>query len=212
MNKDLRTLYDAFAHVYEKIGMICAGCKDHDCEGYVWLLAEEADALYNQGVPIVEINEGLHFLHSFEEVDGNVLVDKPKPPCRLRSGGLCTIYHTRPLVCRMYPIGFAMNRGSVQLVLHEDCQFSRELQGDARMSFFRFVVRVLQSVSPETIRRISDGYAEVDGISSFPDGQNSFEVIISIDTLLRKGGERHVEVQSGLGQQEGDQDHDQGEV
>lgn len=192
MNSDLNTLYGAFAYLYEGIGTICAICKDHDCEGYTWLLTEEADSLFNQGVAIVEINEGLHFLHSFEEVDGRLLIDKPKPPCKLRSNGLCTIYDSRPLVCRMYPIGFAVYNGSVQLVLHEDCQFSQELQGEKRMSFFRKVIEILQSVSPETIRRLTDEYAEIDGISSFPDGLNFYEVITSTENLLGKGGVSHV--------------------
>ncbi len=192
MNKDLRTLYDAFGRIYETIGMICADCKDHDCEGYVWLLGEEAESLYELGVPIVEINKGLHFLHSFEEVDGHILIDKPKPPCRLRAEGLCTIYNSRPLVCRMYPVGFAMYEGIVQLVLHEDCQFSRELQGEKRMSFFRTVIEILRSVSPGTIRSLTDEYAEIDEISSFPDGPNSFEAIASIDILVGEGGDNHV--------------------
>jgi len=211
LNEHLDKLYREFDQLYRDIGIICAGCKDYECEGYVWLLAEEAETLYNQNIPIVEINEDMHFVHSFEEVDGRILIDKPKPPCILRANGLCTIYGIRPLVCRMYPVGFEYDDGLVRLVLHEDCQFARELQGEDRRSFFQAVIGIFQSVPQELIRRLNDEYAKVYGISIFPEGPNLFEAIASIDSLLTKGGDEHVKVQTCTGLHQGDQDHRQGE-
>lgn len=194
MNDHLEKLYAEFDHLYRDIGMICASCKDHDCEGYVWLLAEEAEMLYNHDIPIVEINDGLCFIHSFQERDGRIMVDIPKPPCSWRKNGQCTIYQIRPLVCRMYPVGLANHGSQLLLVMHQDCQFSRELSGEGRTSFFRTVISILQSVSQETIAEIANTYLKIDEISAFPDGQNSIEIIATVDEILKKGDACHVEV------------------
>lgn len=92
----------------------------------------------------------------------------------------------------MYPVGLEYDGDSVKLVLHEDCQFSRELQGENRKSFFRAIIGIFQSVPRELIRRLNDEYAEVYGISSFPEGPNSFEAIASTESLQTKGGGKHV--------------------
>ncbi len=192
MNDYLGELYAAFDHLYRDIGSTCAKCKDHDCEGYVWLLAEEAEMLYNHDIPIVEINDGLYFIHSFHEVDGQVMVDIPKPPCSWRKNGKCTIYPIRPLVCRMYPVGLANHGSQLTLVLHQDCQFSRELSGGAKTSFFKTVISALQSVPKETIEAIAESYLKIDGISAFPDGQNTYEIIATVGEILEKGDACHV--------------------
>lgn len=183
MNDHLGKLYAAFDHLYRDIGSVCAGCADHDCEGYVWLLEEEATILYHHGIPIAEVNECLSFIHSFEEEDGHLLIDKPKPPCILRKNGLCFIYSVRPLVCRMYPVGFARHDGSLSLVLHKDCQFSRQLTGAEKASFFQNVMDILRSVPTGVIRQIVQTFENVDDISSFPSGPNSIDVIATVDEI-----------------------------
>jgi Fe-S-cluster containining protein len=178
----------AFDHLYRDIGSVCADCKDHDCEGYVWLIAEEAEMLYNRNIPIVEINEGIYFIHSFQKIDGRIAVDIPKPPCSLRKNKLCTIYQMRPLVCRMYPVGLTNHNSKLLLVMHHDCQFSRELSGENKISFFKAVANVFQSIPREVIEDIIATYLKIDELSSFPDGQNSYEIIATIDEILRRGG------------------------
>ena len=194
MNNHLNKLHLAFDDLYRDIRLHCKNCKDHDCEGYLWLLPEEAEMLYTQHIPIIEVNEGLYFVHSFQEIDGQIAVDIPKPPCVWCKDGKCMIYPMRPLVCRMYPVGLSFHDNELLLVLHQDCRFSRELSGDAKISFFRTVVDILQSVPSETVREITDVYLKIDEISSFPDGQNNYEIIATIDEILQKGDIQNVQV------------------
>jgi hypothetical protein len=92
----------------------------------------------------------------------------------------------------MYPVGFARHNGSFSIVLHKDCQFSRQLPGNKKRSFFLNVIDIMQSISPESVSKIVKTFERVDGISSFPDGPNSLDIIITIDEILKKGDACHV--------------------
>lgn len=186
MNKGLAYLYQQFDRLSRQISKFCRGCTDHDCEGYVYLLAREAVALYNKGVPIVELNSNTRFIHSFLERGGRLALDQPKPPCRLRCGGRCTYYRNRPLVCRMYPVGLAMRGGEVVLALHPDCRFSRSLSVTGKERFFEKVRGIFTGAPKSTLRILHDTYAAVDAISAFPNGQNLIDVICPFADLLRR--------------------------
>lgn len=184
MDEHLVRLYNEFDRLYRGIISTCAGCPDHDCEGFVWLLPAEADALSQQGIEIIEINDDLSFIHSFEEEDGEILIGKAKPPCYLRRDSFCSVYDNRPLTCRMYPVGLASQEGVLMLVLHQDCQFSRNMSGDEKALFLRGVLDILRSVPRRTIKEIADTFKRVDEISVFPDGPNLCEPLISIEDIL----------------------------
>lgn len=187
MNSHLRKLYSELSFLYRDIGSVCIGCQDHDCEGYVWLLKEEASALYELNVPIVEINESTFFIHSFKEANGSLLIDKPKPPCSLRQKGFCSIYKSRPLVCRMYPIGFVVMNDEIAIALHKDCQFSRNLNTrNAKKTFYSQILQILRQAPNNLLQEIGNTYAMVNKISSFPNGPNDLEVIISLGSILGK--------------------------
>lgn len=186
MNDHLRKLYSDLDFLYKDIRSTCVGCQDHDCEGYVWLLKEEASALYDLNVPIVEINENTFFIHSFEETNGSLRVDKLRPPCRLREGGLCSIYTSRPLVCRIYPVGPITVNGDVLIALHKDCKFSRNLQRQDKLSFFDKVSEILRQTHNDLLNEIMDTYGRVDAISAFPEGPNTFEVIKPLRSLINE--------------------------
>jgi Fe-S-cluster containining protein len=186
MDNNLRKMYLELNFLYKDIHSICAKCEDHDCEGYVWLLKEEATLLYDQGVSIVEMNDSTFFIHSFEEVDGLLSIDKPKPPCKLRCDGLCSIYDSRPLVCRMYPVGLVTVDDEVLLVLHKDCKFSRDIEEEARAIFISRVIKILEQVSPDLLNEVLASYLEVDSISAFPEGPNTFEVLMPLRKIIDK--------------------------
>ncbi len=186
MNSHLRKLYSELSFLYRDIRSTCAECKDHDCEGYVWLLKDEASSLYDLNVPIVEINDSTFFIHSFEDIDGSLSINKPKPPCKLRCDGFCSIYDSRPLVCRMYPVGLVTVDSEVLIVLHKDCKFSRDINGEAKEVFITQVVEILKRASPNLLMEIMISYREVDAISAFPEGPNTFEVIIPLRSLINE--------------------------
>mgnify|MGYP001294604659 CR=1 FL=1 len=152
----------------------------------MWLLKEEASSLYDIDVPVVEINDSTFFIHSFEEVDGSLSINKPKPPCKLRRDGLCSIYDARPLVCRMYPVGLVTVDSEVSLVLHKNCKFSRDINGEAKAVFIAQVVEMLKQTSSDLLNEVLASYREVDAISAFPEGPNAFEVIIPLRSLINK--------------------------
>ena len=183
MYKQLLDLYAQLDILYRGIfDSVCAGCTDHDCEGYIWLLPEEADALFDAGIPVVEINTNTRFIHSFPEENGRLLLDKPKPPCVLRRGKLCSVYSMRPLVCRMYPVGLATHDGVVFLVLHKDCAFARRQDEKAKAQFVQEVLAIFRGLSPELTSHILQCYLDVDEISVLPNGPNAYEVISPFDT------------------------------
>lgn len=183
MNSHLHKLYLELNFLYRDIRSVCVACQDHDCEGYVWLLKEEASALYDLNIPIVEINESTFFIHSFEEVDGVISIEKPKPPCRLRQNGLCSIYDSRPLVCRIYPVGLVTVSDEIMLVLHKDCKFSRDIKDEAKTVFIAQAIEILKKTPNDLLDEIMDTYRKVDAISAFPEGPNTFEVITPLRSL-----------------------------
>jgi len=184
MSSHLHKLYSELDFLYKDIGSVCAECKDHDCEGCVWLLKEESASLYDLGISIVEINDNTFFIHSFEEVDGSLLIKKPKPPCKLRRNGLCSIYNSRPLVCRMYPVGFETVDGEVLLVLYKDCKFSRDISSEAKVVFIAQAVETLRQASPDLLNEVLTSYREVNAILDFPEGPNTFEVIVPLRSII----------------------------
>lgn len=186
MDNYLLKMYKAFDLLYRDIRAFCACCEDHDCEGYVWLLKEEAESLYEFGIPIVEINKNTDFIHSFEETNGALLVNKLKPPCRLRQNGFCSIYNLRPLLCRMYPLGLVTEGSEILLALHKDCKFSREIDGEFKREFIEQAIKILKLAPIELLEEIVDAYEKVDEISAFPEGPNTYEVIIPFRLFIQE--------------------------
>lgn len=186
MNSHLCKLYLELNFLYRDIRSVCVNCQDHDCEGYVWLLQEEASSLYDLNVPIVEINDSTFFIHSFEEINGVISIEKPKPPCRLRQNGLCSIYNSRPLVCRIYPISLSIADDEVLIVLHKDCKFSRDIKGETKTVFIAQAIKILKQLPDNLLNEIMDTFRKVNAISAFPDGPNTFEVIAPLRSLTNE--------------------------
>lgn len=186
MINTLEELYSALDSLYSNIINICTYCPDHDCEGYVWLLDQESNSLYNSGISVVEVNENIHFIHSFPEEEGMVRVDVLRPPCRLRSdNGQCSIYNSRPLVCRMYPVNILTHENKVCLVLMHDCQYSRQLEGTEKSRFVDRILTIFRNTSAAILLDILQTYRRVDNISAFPDGPNIYEIISPLEDFIQ---------------------------
>lgn len=63
--KTLPQLYTVLDYLYRDIENICRNCQNQDCVGYIWLLEQETERLYEQNVPLVQVNNGPTFIHSF---------------------------------------------------------------------------------------------------------------------------------------------------
>lgn len=164
------------------IATACTNCLDPDCVGYVWLLKEEADSLYELGVPIIEINDGPCFIHSFPQaLDGGIDFSHRYPPCNQLCQGArrCGIYENRPLVCRLYPLALEMQpNGMVTWAIHQDCEFIRRQEKLGLLADFEEAARrVLSKIPQVASTKMVATYRAVYDISLFPDGPNQTKII-----------------------------------
>jgi MoaA/NifB/PqqE/SkfB family radical SAM enzyme/Fe-S-cluster containining protein len=191
----LSQLYDTLDGLYRDIEQDCRECQDPDCMGYVWLLKEEADRLYERGVPLVQINNGPTFIHSFPTTtSGKPDLSVRYPPCSqlCTDSRRCSIYKDRPLACRLYPLGLETKAdGTIVWALHQDCLHVRRMKDLSTLSNFeRRIQNTINLLSPELLAEIVETYRAVDAIASFPDGENNY-------SSLQEVG--YVQVQSSSG-------------
>ena len=177
--KTLSQLYDALDELYRGIEQDCRDCQDPDCMGYVWLFKKEAEQLYERGVPLVQVNNGLTFIYSFPvTTQGQPDMSVRYPPCSqlCTDSRRCSIYEDRPLVCRLYPLGLETKAdGAIVWALHLDCLPIRRMKESGTVPNFEHRVRnVISNLSPELLEEIVETYRAVDAISSFPDGENNY--------------------------------------
>lgn len=175
----LPQLYNALAELYRGIESDCRDCQDPDCMGYIWLLKKEAERLYDRGVPLVQVNNGPTFIHSFPvNGEGKPNLSVRYPPCSqlCSDSRKCSIYEDRPLVCRLYPLGLeTKGNGTIVWALHRDCLHIRRMEERGKLPDFEHRVRnIINSLSPELLEEIVETYRAVDAISSFPDGENNY--------------------------------------
>lgn len=175
-------LYKALDALYRGIERDCFECRDPDCMGYVWLIKSEAERLYERGVPLVQINRGPTFIHSFPlEKDGAPDVSVRYPPCSqlCTDSRRCSIYEDRPLVCRLYPLGLETTEyGKIVWGIHLDCLHIRRMEERGQLPAFEGrVLQLLERISPELIEEIVTTYRAVHEISVFPGGPNNYRVV-----------------------------------
>ncbi len=175
----LAQLYTALDDLYRGIECDCRGCQDPDCMGYIWLLKKEAERLYERGVPLVQINNGPTFIHSFPETtQGQPDLSARYPPCSqlCTDGRKCNIYEDRPLACHIYPIGLETKScGRIMWALHRDCLYIRKLEERGLLSDFEHRARdIINNLSPQLLEEIIETYRAVDAISSFRYGENNY--------------------------------------
>jgi len=86
----------------------------------------------------------------------------------------------------MYPVGLVTVNGEVFLVLHKDCKFSRDINGETMAAFIAQAIEVLKRASPDLLMEVMTSYREVDAISAFPEGPNTYEVIMPLMSLIQE--------------------------
>lgn len=180
--KTLKQFYNELDALYKDIEAKCLECNDPDCVGYIWLLKQEADQLYEQGVPLMEINNESVFIHSFPMMStGEINVSVKYPLCSqiCSDKRQCSIYKSRPLVCRLYPIGLETTKGGkIVWVLHSDCFYIRNLEMRSLLSDFEYrVLLIINQISPQLMTKIIKTYCAVDAISVFPNGENNYSIL-----------------------------------
>lgn len=188
----LAQFYAALDDLYQGIEHDCSDCQHPDCMGYIWLLKEEVGRLYERGVPLVQVNNGPTFIHSFPvKVSGELDLSVRYPSCSqlCTDSRRCSIHNDRPLACHLYPLGpETMADGTVVWALHQDCLHVERMEKHGVLpQFERRARNILNSLSPQLLREIAETYHAVDAISTFPDGGNRYLVLQEMT---------HVKVQS----------------
>jgi MoaA/NifB/PqqE/SkfB family radical SAM enzyme len=178
----LSQLYDTLDELYRGIEQDCRECQDPDCMGYVWLLKQEAERLYERGVPLVQINNNPTFIHSFPVTNkGQLNLSVRYPLCSqlCTNSRRCSIYEDRPLVCRLYPLGLETNTdGAIVWALHRDCLYIRRMKERGTLpDFERRARNIINNLLPKLFEEITETYRAVDKISSFPDGENNYNIL-----------------------------------
>ncbi|MGC9611046.1 MAG: SPASM domain-containing protein, partial [Minisyncoccia bacterium] len=194
-NQSIETLpqfYEALDGLYRDIEQDCKECQDPDCMGYVWLLKQEADGLYECGVPLVQINNGPTFIHSFPaNAQGQLNLSVRYPPCSqlCADNRRCKIHQDRPLTCRLYPLGFETKAdGTIVLALHRDCLYARRLEERGLLPDFEFHARnILNNLSPKLMEEIVETYRAVYAVSSFCYGENNYKEVCHVKMCRSPG-------------------------
>ncbi len=174
---DLNAAWDC---LFYGAAQYCSQCQYPNCSGYVWLLPQEVDKLYNAGVPIVMVNSESAFIDSFSRDEkGRVCVEEQYPKCpQQNKEGLCKIHRQRPMSCRMYPVGLEPVNGQLAWALHRDCLIIETLETEEVLDKFVTIVQnTLNRISPILYHEIMETYRKVAEISKYPDGENSIIVI-----------------------------------
>lgn len=186
----LRELYKELNKLYKGIEKFCEICKKEDCKGYVWLLSEEAEILTKKNISLLEINRIVHFIDSFPRQNGLINVEKKKPSCILRKqNGKCTIYSSRPLACRLYPLDFKIFKKNLYVVLHPDCIFVEELIKNNKISqFLERVIFMFSNCNQRLLKKILKKYRLVSSISKYPKNykHNDYIKILKVVNLKNK--------------------------
>lgn len=188
----LAELYSALGNLYRGIEHDCHECKHPDCMGYIWLLNEEVSRLYERGVPLVQINNGPTFIHSFpakEHDEPDLSVRYPSCSQLCTDSRRCKIHNDRPLVCHLYPVGPETKAdGTIVWALHRDCLHVEKMEARGELSQFNHrVCNIFNSLSPRLLGEIAEAYRTVDAISAFPDGANRYFVLQEISYVEVQG-------------------------
>ncbi|OGH67747.1 MAG: hypothetical protein A3J66_00875 [Candidatus Magasanikbacteria bacterium RIFCSPHIGHO2_02_FULL_47_14] len=182
MIETLVQFYDELDVLYRGIEKDCYECRDPDCMGYIWLLKEEVERLYELSVPLVQVNNGPTFIHSFPiAANGQPDLSVRYPQCSqlCTDSRTCSIHEDRPWICRLYPLGLETEEdGTVVWALHQDCLHVRRLKERGLLSDFELRARnIINNLSPRLLEEIVKTYREVDVLSSFPNGENDYSCL-----------------------------------
>jgi|SRR5271165_2692551 len=189
-------LEDVLDALWANISIDCLNCSDPDCMGYVWLTKADQERLIANRTSFVRVNgaNGPCFIDSYHRTTtGAIDPSVRSPPCPHRSSsGSCTIHGSRPLVCRMYPLGLeALVNDGPYWVLHTNCVHIRRLTGEDRLSSLVERLRHLIANLDETvIRSVGEAFSKAADLS-----EQTFDTacVIRIQSFVMPSSNRSVQ-------------------
>ncbi|CCY46859.1 radical SAM domain protein [Firmicutes bacterium CAG:822] len=192
--KSLEQLYNAFDELFSDIIFACKKCNYKDCMGFIWLLKSEKEKLDKANITTITMNNNIDFLYFLKDYE-NISIDKLKfeniryPKCehRCNQSGKCLIHKLRPLVCHMYPIGLeTAENGTYLWVLHDECQFVQDLISNKKLyEFVHKATNIINRIDYGLYSEIVLKYKQVDDISLFLNGINSYIILKEVDINVK---------------------------
>ena len=183
----LEELYAEFDSLFDNMLPACKKCTFKDCMGFIWLLNQEKEKCDINNITTININEEIDFLNFAKGVDlETVNFEELKyPECehRCSKSGKCLIHNLRPLVCHMYPIGIETSEDGTDIwVLHDECLFVQNLINDGNLSeFVKKANSIINRINARLYKEIVLKYRQVDKISLFLNGINSYIILKEVD-------------------------------
>lgn len=185
MNSPLDTLDDlnrALDALNKDCSQYCCGCHELDCAGYIWLLPEESDCLFDQNIPILEINDDLECIApAFSEEDVLDITDEyPRCPLRSNTTGQCTCHEIRPFVCHLYPISIQTIEGKHFWIVYHDCDFIKSMvENGSFEAYITSAKQIIGSMSAKLKKQIEHTYIKVNETMIDAQGED-FETILPL--------------------------------
>ena len=192
--KSLEQLYKAFDELFSDIIFACKKCNYKDCMGFIWLLKNEREKLDRANITTITMNKNidfLYFLKDYEDTNIDELtfenIKYPKCEHRCEKTGKCLIHKLRPLVCHMYPIGLeTAENGTYLWVLHDECQFVQDLIFNNKLhEFVHKATNIINRIDYGLYSEIVLKYKQVDDISLFLNGINSYIILKEVDINVK---------------------------
>jgi len=168
----LECLYREMDDIFGELTCFCDVCEYFRCLGYIWLLPQESEVLCDNGIEVLEINGNISFINSLPETDGEVDISVIKPSCRWCKDKKCTIHEVRPITCRMYPLSFTQEDGTIYLVLNLDCEIAQRVKEDK--NFINSAIAHFNNIDPDLFGLILDTFSAAESVLRYPDGKNRY--------------------------------------
>lgn len=171
--EDLYEFWDSFfSNIYSAH---CENCLYPDCEGYIFLTNDEKERLYENYIPLLTLNDNVTIINSLKYIPSESVFDieEIKPKCRLEKCGKCSIYHIRPLVCRIYPFSFYFENNKTYFVIHEDCKYTTDYFISNQNEIIKTIKKMFSSTNPNLINQVVMSYKNLNDVSMFPNEEKN---------------------------------------
>lgn len=136
--------------LFPKISETCRGCKTC-CRTYGWLLKKEAKQFIKKGYPVIQLNNSIFCIDSFNRNSkGQIILDKI-PRCRFYKKRKCLIQEDKPLDCKLFPIKVKFYRDSCIFGLSLGCKYISNLNGKKKEELYQRVIRFIKEMPNEEL-------------------------------------------------------------
>ncbi len=158
----------------------CQECNFPDCMGFIWLLDEEIDQIYETGAEILNINNEANFIAP-QNYQANLY--KKYPKCSLYQNDRdCQIYDQRPFVCHSYPLGLECEDDKLYWVIHTDCLFiQNKIVENTFSHFIQTTKNLIERIQPTLMSNIASTFRKMFFLTTSTE-KNNYQIVKEVKT------------------------------